>query len=151
MFQEGSIIFITDRLLLTNDIRLKGVKQFDRAKKRPAVVVGEDSDYFYYVTMSSKKGRFMFSYDTDKYITPQGKIIMLSSNRTQYIEIRNIYKHVICGFAEIDCLEEQTYLELLKSLKKYHTEIGKNKVSEWDCLEPLVDQQITKLQSKKTI
>lgn len=117
MYQIGSIILVENQIF---DIGYDNVKhQIDHSKKRPAIIIAETEDDFYYLTLTSKQGSGTYCYKTNETILTNGTIKMEKEPKLQYVKLRHIYKKKIYGAIEITRINDQDLLLLLSNLYSY--------------------------------
>lgn len=106
MYDIGSIILIENHIFKN----AKGVRKYeiDHCKKRPAIVIAEDSENFYYLTLTSTKGKDFRQFK------------FRSKNKESYITLENIYEKKIYGAIERERLSDKQLLELLQKFYNYH-------------------------------
>lgn len=110
MLEVGSVIVIENQIFKANNNKNNFMSRVDHAPKRPVVIIAEDDDNFYYLTLTkdSRKPHTKFSYIT-------------SNGQTSYVTLENIYQKRIFGTKELDCLQGETLLELLMDFYKYQS------------------------------
>lgn len=118
MYQVGSIILIDNQIFSLGRNHYK--TQLDHADKRPAIVICEDEDNFYYLTLTSKPRNDRFCYNTKETILRKGLIKEEKEEKKQYIEIKNIYKKRIYGAIEVTRLTDEVFLQLLMKFYSFH-------------------------------
>jgi len=141
MYSVGSIILI-DHQIFKND---NSHYQIDHCKKRPAVVIAEDDENFYYLTMTSKKKDISYSYNDGK--------------KDQYVRFEYIYNKEIYGAVEVNRLDDNNLLNLLIEFYNYHQDknefdfkrIEKNVLKSIKELTIKKEKQKTKRKNKKCI
>ena len=80
MYQIGSIILIENQIFKNEETHY----EIDHCKRRPAVIIAEDDNYFYYLTMTSKEHSKQHS--------------LYKNNKVQYVRIDNIFTFVSLFF-----------------------------------------------------
>ena len=86
--------------------------QIDHCKKRPSVVIAEDDEFFYYLTMTSKNKDISYLYNDGK--------------KDQYIRFEYLYKKEIYGALEVGRLDDINLLNLLIEFYNYHQDKNEN-------------------------
>lgn len=118
MFQVGSVILVENQIF---DIGRDNSKtQIDHSKKRPAIIIAETEDCFYYLTLTSKSGNGTFYYKTNETIMNKGKIKIEENIKRQYVQIRHIYKKKIYGAVEITRISDINLFYLLSRVYNFH-------------------------------
>ena len=118
MYQVGSIILVENQIF--DMCKDNSRTQIDHAKKRPAIIIAETEDYFYYLTLTSKPGNGTFYYKTNGTIKSNGKIKIEKTTKKQYIQVRHIYKKKIYGAIEITRISDVDLLYLLSRVYGFH-------------------------------
>ena len=106
MYDIGSIILVENHIFKNT----KGVRKYeiDHCRKRPAIVIAEDSENFYYLTLTSTKGKDFRQFKFH------------NKNKESYITLENIYEKKIYGAIERERLSDKQLLELLQKFYNYH-------------------------------
>lgn len=103
MYNVGSIIIVSNQIFRDGKSTRTSL---DHAPRRPALVISEDDEFFYYLTLSSSPGK--------------GRIKFNTHNRVQYVEKRNIYKKHIYGAEEVDATPDKELLKVLLAFYDFH-------------------------------
>lgn len=106
MYDIGSIILVENHIFKNT----KGVRKYeiDHCRKRPAIVIAEDSENFYYLTLTSTKGKDFRQFKFRR------------KNKESYITLESIYEKKIYGAIEREKLSDKQLLELLQKFYNYH-------------------------------
>lgn len=118
MYQIGSIISIENQIFELGKDNTK--TQIDHTKRRPALVIAEDEECFYYLTLTSKPLKGCVGYLTNETIKSNGKINYSKENKTQYVQVRHIYSKKIYGAIELTTISDEDLLYILINLYEFH-------------------------------
>lgn len=105
MYQIGSIIIVKNQIFDMGKDNSK--TQIDHSKRRPALVIAEDDDSFYYITLTSKSGKGCVQYYTE-------------GEKKQFVQIRHIYSKEIYGAIEVSRVSDSDLFDILIKLCKFH-------------------------------
>ena len=121
MNEEGTITTLEHRIF-----KDKEGTSIDHTKRRPVIIICDDGNDFYYLTISSKKSKYdrNFIYNTDTKIdcsrSVDPKVAILDTPMRQYINYTKIYSKEVCFVNSYYNLEDREYLNLLIKVYNYH-------------------------------
>ena len=105
MYQVGSIIIVRNQIFDMGKDNSR--TQIDHSIKRPALVIAEDDDFFYYITLTSKSGKGCVEYGVEEH-------------KKQFVQIRHIYSKKIHGAIEVSRVNDSDLFDILLKLFKFH-------------------------------
>ena len=124
MYQIGSIIFVEYQIF---DLERDNSRtQIDHSKRRPALIIAEDEDCFYYLTLTSKARRGCFGYYTNEIIKSNSTVQCIKEKRIQYVQIGHIYSKKIYGAIELTRINDDDLYQILINVYEFHKTKGYN-------------------------
>lgn len=117
MYQIGSIISVENQIFELDNCNKK--TKIDHSNKRPALIIAEDQENFYYLTLTSKPVKGCVGYLTNETIN-KGKVKCAKENKIQYVQIRHIYTKKIYGAIELTTISDNDLLDILLKLYEFH-------------------------------
>lgn len=143
MYQIGSIIIVENQIF---DLGKNNRKtQIDHSNKRPALIISEDEDCFYYITLTSKQGNGCVGYYTNETIMPNGTVQCHKEKKMQFVQVRHIYSKKIYGALELTRISDNDLLNILVLLYQFHES---RKYTNFDKVEKNILQTIKSLSVK---
>ena len=110
---------------------------------RPVLVIGEDGEYFYYLTLTSQvPGKKIASFH--RMIDSEYDFL-----KPSYVNLKNIYRHEIFGYEEYGQLMEDDMLNIVDDLIKYQTSHTSDEY--FQELLPIMKKNLEKYQGKQKI
>ncbi len=142
-YDIGSIVMLENVVFKTAYLNNKLTRKvtFDHAKKRPAIIIAEDKENTYFLTITS--GKSGVKKHKDRYYIGEKSKTEIGG----YVVLTNIYKRNICFRNELCYLEPNDLLSLLIKFKKFQENIKMDE--EYINISKIIDGKINELTYKK--
>ena len=141
-YEIGSIVFIK-KVIFKTSIKNQKVEfycEVDHARSRPAIIIAEDSDYTYFLHITSKE---FYEKNNQYYIGPISK-----NNIGGYICLESVQKRNLCYRDEITKIDDEQLLKILRKFCEYQENIRMDE--EYPKIKQLIYNTINELSNIKT-